>query len=53
MLDEIKPSDIALSGRLEPGKMFLLIPFGKRIIQDDEIKEKAASRKPYGDWLKR
>src|SRR3989339_2024869 len=52
VLDEIKPSDIALSGRLEPGKMFFIDTHRQRIIQDDEIKEKAASRRPYGAWLK-
>ena len=52
VLDEIKPSDIALSGRLEPGKMFFIDTLRQRIIQDDEIKEKASSRQPYGSWLK-
>ena len=52
VLDEIKPSDIALSGRLEPGKMFFIDTHRQRIIQDDEIKEKAASQQPYGSWLK-
>ena len=52
VLDEIKPSDIALSGRLEPGKMFFIDTQEQRIINDDEIKEKVAVSKPYGSWLK-
>ena len=52
VLDEIKPPDIALSGRLEPGKMFFIDTREQRIIQDDEIKEKASGRQPYGSWLK-
>ncbi len=52
VLDEIKPSDIAASGRLEPGKMFFIDTKERRIIRDDEIKEKASGRQPYGAWLK-
>jgi len=32
--------------------MFFIDTHRQRIIQDDEIKEKAASRRPYGAWLK-
>ena len=32
--------------------MFFIDTLRQRIIQDDEIKEKASSRQPYGSWLK-
>src|SRR5207248_2111538 len=38
--------------RLQPGRM-LLIDFEEgRIVEDDEIKSRLASEKPYGDWLR-
>jgi glutamate synthase domain-containing protein 2/glutamate synthase domain-containing protein 1/glutamate synthase domain-containing protein 3 len=49
---KIDPSDILRSGRLEPGKMFFIDTEHGRIIDDSEIKEKMASSKPYGAWLK-
>ena len=36
---DIKPSDIAVSGRLEPGKMFFIDTEAGRIIHDEEIKK--------------
>ncbi len=49
---KIDPADILRSGRLEPGKMFFIDTEHGRIIDDSEIKEKMASSKPYGEWLK-
>ncbi|KAF0135096.1 MAG: glutamate synthase (NADH) large subunit [Candidatus Saganbacteria bacterium] len=50
---DIEPSEIIVSGRIEPGKM-LFIDFEEgRIIADEEIKDTAASAKPYGEWLKK
>jgi len=49
---DIKPSDIAISGRLEPGKMFFVDTGEGRIVQDEEIKEEISGRRPYGVWLK-
>lgn len=48
----IEPSDIAHSGRLEPGKMFYIDTKQGRIVNDGEIKEMISTRKPYGSWLK-
>ncbi|MEP6788517.1 MAG: glutamate synthase large subunit, partial [Acidobacteriota bacterium] len=50
---EIEPADIIQKGRLQPGKMFLVDTREGRIVPDDEIKVKAASAKPYGEWLAR
>ena len=38
--------------RLMPGRMLLVDTKGKRIIDNDEIKNYCASRHPYGEWLK-
>ena len=51
VLDD-KPEDIEHSGRLEPGKIFYIDTKEGRIVNDDEIKHKMASQKPYGTWLK-
>jgi glutamate synthase (ferredoxin) len=48
---EIEPQNIALHGRLEPGRMFLVDMNAGRIINDDEIKNKIVSQKPYQKWL--
>ncbi len=46
------PQDrIARKGRLEPGRMFLIDTAEQRIVDDAEIKEKLAGRKPYRAWL--
>ncbi len=49
---DIKPEDIAYSGRLEPGKIFFVDTHQGRIIGDNEIKEKNSTRNPYRRWLK-
>ena len=37
--------------RLHPGKMLLVDTVNKKIMLDEEIKEKYAMREPYGEWL--
>ncbi|MDD5196025.1 MAG: glutamate synthase large subunit [Candidatus Omnitrophica bacterium] len=49
---DIKPEDIAYSGRLEPGKMFFIDTRAGRIIDDAQIKREVSSGKPYARWLK-
>jgi len=49
---EIKPENVEIHGRLEPGKMFLVNMDEGRIIEDDEIKNTIISKMPYRDWLK-
>ncbi|HLX59935.1 MAG TPA: glutamate synthase large subunit [Planctomycetota bacterium] len=51
VLPGIKPEDVVIKGRLQPGKMFLIDLKEGRIIDDAELKEKIASEKPYGEWL--
>jgi glutamate synthase (NADPH) large chain len=50
---DIKPQDIARSGRLEPGKMFFIDTEKGKIVDDAELKEKMANRSPYGGWIKK
>ena len=49
---DIADEDIESHGRLEPGKMFLVDMNEGRIINDEEIKSKIASERPYKEWLK-
>jgi len=48
---DIPAQDIALSGRLEPGKIFFIDTQAGAIIQDTNIKEEMSRRRPYSDWL--
>ena len=48
----VKPEDVLLKGRLEPGRMFLVDTEQGRIIPDEEIKKELAARQPYAQWLK-
>ncbi|HTY56052.1 MAG TPA: hypothetical protein VMB26_12665, partial [Candidatus Binataceae bacterium] len=49
---DIPPEQVKLKGRLQPGRMFLVDTELGRIVEDEEIKESIAARKPYGEWLK-
>ncbi|MDB5108631.1 MAG: glutamate synthase large subunit, partial [Candidatus Binatus sp.] len=48
---DIAPENVAHKGRLQPGRMFLVDTSLGRIVQDEEIKESMAARKPYRKWL--
>ena len=48
---EFPPESIKLKGRLQPGRMFVVSLEEGRIIPDDEIKHRIATRKPYAKWL--
>ena len=48
---DIAPEDVVSHGRLEPGKMFLVDMNKGRIIDDEEIKNKICSERPYKEWL--
>jgi glutamate synthase (NADPH/NADH) large chain len=50
---EVSPEDVESHGRLEPGKMFLVDMNKGRIIEDEEIKSKIVSERPYQEWLKK
>ncbi|MEB3291769.1 MAG: glutamate synthase large subunit [Synechococcales bacterium] len=49
----IAPERVAVKGRLQPGRMFLVDMAQGRIITDDEIKGAIVQAHPYRDWLNR
>ncbi len=48
----IKPEEVKLKGRLQPGKMLLVDTVEGRIISDRELKSRLYGRNPYQLWLK-
>ena len=48
----VKPEDVKLKGRLQPGKMLLVDTVGGRIISDKELKANLYGRNPYQLWIK-
>ncbi|MCR5684683.1 MAG: glutamate synthase large subunit [Lachnospiraceae bacterium] len=48
---DLPEEHIVKKERLHPGKLLLVDTKQKRIILDEEIKEKYAHAKPYGEWL--
>jgi glutamate synthase (NADPH/NADH) large chain len=48
---DIPPENIVLKARLEPGRMFLVDTAQGRIIDDAELKQAVAERRPYARWL--
>ncbi|MGC9969775.1 MAG: glutamate synthase large subunit [Bryobacteraceae bacterium] len=47
----VKPEEVRFKGRLQPGRMFLVDTGEGRIIPDEELKRRLASRQPYGEWI--
>jgi glutamate synthase domain-containing protein 2/glutamate synthase domain-containing protein 1/glutamate synthase domain-containing protein 3 len=48
----VKPEDVKVKGRLQPGKMLLVDTVEGRIISDQELKRALYGRNPYQLWLK-
>jgi glutamate synthase (NADPH/NADH) large chain len=48
----VKPEDVKLKGRLQPGKMLLVDTVDGRIVSDRELKRALYGRKPYQLWIK-
>jgi len=48
---DIDPAKIVLKDRLRPGKMLLVDTVKGELIDDDVLKERYATRQPYGEWL--
>ena len=48
----VDPAKVIQKGRLQPGKMFIVDLEQGRIIEDEEIKEKIACRRPYMEWVR-
>jgi glutamate synthase (NADPH/NADH) large chain/glutamate synthase (ferredoxin) len=51
VMPDVAPEDIVRKGRLQPGKLFLIDLAEGRIVEDSEVKEQVATRRPYGDWF--
>jgi glutamate synthase (NADPH) large chain len=49
---DIPPERVLRKGRLQPGRMFLVDVAEGRIIADEELKQKIATEKPYGEWVR-
>lgn len=49
----IDPALIRESGRLQPGKMFVVDMLKGRLISDAELKNEICAAQPYGEWLHR
>ena len=47
----IKPEDVKFKGRLQPGRMLLVDTSEKRIVPDEELKERLWTRQPYRQWI--
>jgi glutamate synthase (NADPH/NADH) large chain len=47
----IPEQNIVRKWRLQPGRMLLIDLEEGRIVEDEEIKSRLASEKPYGEWL--
>ena len=47
----VDESRIKLKDRLRPGKTLLVDTVKGELIDDDELKEKYATKQPYGEWL--
>jgi len=47
----IAPADVRYKGRLQPGRMLLVDTVEGRIIDDEELKDRMAARRPYLEWL--
>src|SRR5438876_2835401 len=47
----VEPERVALKGRLQPGRMFLVDTEEGRIVADEELKTHYARAQPYQEWL--
>ncbi|HYW42325.1 MAG TPA: glutamate synthase large subunit [Bryobacteraceae bacterium] len=48
----VKPEDVKLKGRLQPGKMLLVDTAEGRLVTDRELKARLYGRNPYQLWIK-
>ncbi|SHK72849.1 glutamate synthase (ferredoxin) [Clostridium cavendishii DSM 21758] len=50
---DIPSENVEKKDRLRPGRMLLVDTIEGRLIDDDELKNKYASERPYGEWLEK
>jgi glutamate synthase domain-containing protein 2/glutamate synthase domain-containing protein 1/glutamate synthase domain-containing protein 3 len=49
----IQEENIVRKGRLQPGRLFLVDLDEGRVVEDAEIKQRMATRRPYREWFER
>jgi glutamate synthase (ferredoxin) len=47
----ISPERVAMKGRIQPGRLFLVDMAAGRIINDEEVKQAIVTQHPYRQWL--
>ena len=50
---DIPPKDVSYRARLRPGRMFLVDFDQQRIVEPDEVIQRLAGARPYGEWLRK
>ncbi|MFN7813262.1 MAG: hypothetical protein ACK5SI_11450 [Planctomycetia bacterium] len=48
---DLPAGDVVRKGRLRPGRMFLVDTKAGRIVEDDEIKRRLATARPWREWV--
>ena len=48
---QLPAGEVVRKGRLRPGRMFLVDTKEGRIVEDDEVKRKLATAKPWREWI--
>jgi len=48
---QLPPGEVVRKGRLRPGRMFLVDTKEGRIVEDEEVKRKLATAKPWREWI--
>jgi glutamate synthase (ferredoxin) len=48
---DLPPESVLQKGRLQPGRIFLVDTAQKRLVSDEELKERIAGEQPYARWL--
>ena len=49
---DVDDSEVVKKGRLMPGNIFLVDFDEHRVVEDKELKERYARKRPYGQWVK-
>jgi len=47
----LDPATVVQKGRVQPGRMFLVDTREGRVLRDEEVKHRVATRQPYRAWL--
>jgi glutamate synthase (NADPH/NADH) large chain len=47
----LDPATVVQKGRVQPGRMFLVDTREGRVLKDEEVKHRVATRQPYRAWL--